>query len=62
MTITHYVVRAEAVRVKVDDHELLHRVSDRLHSKIRQAGGPVARAGMVDWNWRLDLIHDEHAS
>jgi hypothetical protein len=49
-------------RVKVDDHELLRRVSDRLHSKIRQAGWPVALVGTADWNWRLDLIHDGRAS
>jgi hypothetical protein len=62
MTITHYVVRAEAGRARVDDHELLRRVSDRLHPKILQAGGPVVRVDMVDWNWRLDRIHDERAS
>ncbi len=35
MIITPYVVRAAAGRVKVDDHELLRRVNDRLHTKMR---------------------------
>jgi len=62
MIITLYVARVAAGRVKVDDHELLRRVSDRLHTKMRGAAGPAARVGMADWNWHLDLIRDERAS